>query len=223
VPDQDDSTSGFYWDPRTRKYFYNGEAIPRSEITGVVDSLSEATAKRIAAVTAQLQDGSVEIGDWQAAIETILEEEIALAVALGSGGLGQMAEGQWQTVDSLVATQSGYLANFVSDIKSGDVRLDSAELANRAASYARSVTRAYQQAYRHRSRELGLYERNVLGGSKEPCDECPGLSALGWQPAETLPAPGDRECGIGCNCTVELASAEDVLNDQGYLPGRMGE
>jgi len=53
-------------------------------------------------------------------------------------------------------------------------------------------------------------ERRLLDPQAEHCKECPEYYASGWQPAGTLPVPGEAcSCLGNCRCTLQQKDVDD--------------
>lgn len=89
------------------------------------------------------------------------------------------------------------------------------EIVNRAGMYADSANGVYEEQRTDSHKRatdsdgvaLYLFERNILamGEDVDHCQECPEISAAGWQPIGSLPRIGERECLMRCLCGMEYS------------------
>ncbi len=89
-------------------------------------------------------------------------------------------------------------------------RMTAKAVARRAGSYAPPAKGVAEEAARASHGRAGFdVERSILGPAEDHCydtphtEGCVGAAAAGWQPLGSLPTPGLRSCGPGCQCRME--------------------
>lgn len=134
-----------------------------------------------------------------------------------------------QFVGELVQVQRDYLDQFYRDIMTrtpveiADILgppipgirtpYTQGQVIARAESYGNAAWQGGQKVTRRRQRASGRsrWERRIMGHPRtEHCDDCPPLSALGWQSIGTLPDIGDTECGGRCYCHFEYSDSVEI-------------
>lgn len=137
--------------------------------------------------------------------EWAMRERIKLSTTTefvyGRGGRQAMTSDDRQAIAELVKEQHVYLNEFAKSAAAGD--LSPAQIQNRAGMYASAGIHAHASGEAAAWADSDHEERNIRGGSVQPCGECPTLSARGWVAGGTLPLPGSRECTSRCRCHLE--------------------
>ncbi len=72
--------------------------------------------------------------------------------------------------------------------------------------YANAARKTFEAILRMNS--SSKFERRILNDRCQHCDDCKKLAAKGWQPINTLPAPGDScQCLSNCQCRFEFMNS----------------
>ena len=156
-----------------------------------------------------------------------------VAGVMGLLGPTPLSEDDLNGIDREVATQSGYLSRFENEVmvyppepiseepRPGPRPMTPEEFVARTASYGASVYGSSQRVGRASSvRAQVREERRILGDPEtEHCEDCPDLSAQGWQPVGTLPDIGTVQCKHRCLCHFEYRFYEDGPSFTRVRPG----
>lgn len=167
-----------------------------------LDLLVTATQSRLAVLGQRRAEGMT-TAEWRLAVQGALKDSHIAAAALARGGWENLDKSTLGFVGSRLRSEYAHLSGLALDTRPGD--FDGRALA-RLAQYGGGAVRGTESAVRRRDAGAEAEERNVLGSSNS-CEECPGLSDLGWQPIGTLPEIGSRECRGNCSCTIEVRTA----------------
>lgn len=170
---------------------------PEAALAEIVD----ATTGRLAVLTRQRLDGTLDTLGWRSALQQELRSAHVAATALAHGGLPALGPRERGWVGGQLRAQYDYLSGFALDLAQGT--LSDAQALARAALYAEATHGTYSAAHQRVQVAAGMTEaRNVLGAAQH-CSECPSLSARGWVPVQSMPPPGARACGPRCRCALE--------------------
>lgn len=203
------AASRFKWSLGKRQYFYtNGKVVSSATLKSWVEQAVSQAKTNLRAIGQALLDGTISKPEFAIqSAEEIKNLHRALSF-LANGGKSQMDASSFGKLGSELKQELGYLARFSSAVDNVDISTLGDAFLNRIESYGEAGRFTYQAAVRAREIDAGgMEEINVLGASANSCNGCLDESALGYQPAGTLSEPGDRECGPGCNCTIEYREA----------------
>lgn len=180
-----------------------GHFVSQREINAAVDQVINAGADRMRALTANLQDGSISLADWQAGMISQVKLLHLGAAMVGRGGRAQMTQSDWGWTGSRLRQQYGYLREFAHDIATGITPMDG-RLVARAAMYAEASRGTQRQMMGRVAMMNGREEeKNVLGGADRHCGVCLECTHQGWVPIGTLPGIGSRTCLSHCHCSMQ--------------------
>lgn len=196
------STPEYTWDAATHSYRAGKNVLTQAEVRGFVDAaIKQARNEARAIAEAFLEHGNS--AEFEVGMKALLKNEHLALSMIANGGRDQMTAREWGKVGSVIKDQYGYLEAFGRQIDADEITLGPGFL-SRAESYASFGSHVYENFVRDGMIEAGMTEAfNSLGGSAQSCAECPALEATGWMPIEDMPEIGERECSVGCNCSIE--------------------
>jgi hypothetical protein len=186
----------------------------RNKRTGRFVSESRLRALSQEAIAESLGQGRVLSGDLFAGRITLDEWERSMAQEIKSLSLqtyklgrGEMTARDYGIVGNQLRRQYQYLRNFSLEIAQG--RHSEAMIRSRADNYFQKSVAFYEKGKREAFSSSGAkWERRLLG-SQEPCAQCPGYAALGWQPINTLPNVTEAcDCRAKCKCRFEYSFSQ---------------
>ncbi len=135
---------------------------------------------------------------------TLIVDAYLVSFLVGRGGLGSVADDDWEIVGEGLVGQRGYLDNFVKQLAAGD--MPEGTINNRATMYILSSGAMYEFGRRRAMIVSGNYSEELWELSDaEHCGDCSSLNALGWQPIgslPTLPRAGSTQCLSNCKCNI---------------------
>lgn len=195
--------STYVFDARTGRYRgNNGRFLSEREVRDAVDRLADLASDKLAGLSERLLDGRLSLADWQRESMAVMKEAHVAAATVAHGGAAQMGHEEWGYVGRRLRDEYAYQRDFARQIAAGEQPLTSGVVA-RSRLYGQNVRATFEAVRARDDTGRGMdEERNVLGGAEHHCSQCPGLSALGWVPAGTLPPIGSRQCGPNDRCTV---------------------
>lgn len=184
------------------------EWMPPEFVREAVESVITGNGDAIAALTSQLQEGSISLAEWQTGMMSEIKSIHTAASSVAKGGWQQMSFSDWGYCGNKIKTQYSYLQGFADDIASGKMPLEGNRILQRAQMYANAGTGTYEDA---RGRFIkasmnGIEEKRVLGVA-DHCPDCLDEASRGWQPIGTLRAIGDSVCLTNCKCHKEYRNA----------------
>lgn len=207
----------FQWSVSKRVYTWksNGRVVTQSRLRDWVAELVTNTRGELRKIGERLIAGEINRAQWALDVgQTLRNEHRALAM-LSAGGRDQMTNSLWSSLGGRLQGELRFFNSFASQIDNTELDTLGARFLNRLESYADSARFTYERSVRARETAVGgQQERNVLGGSANSCGGCIEASDQEWVEAGTLSEPGDRECGPGCNCTIEFREASAVNQEQ---------
>lgn len=197
----------FRWNPDAFRYIAeSGRFVPRPAVRAALDVVLDKQMERVRAMSDNLASGNVTLPEWRQGMLESLKTAHLEGLATARGGWSQLTDEHYQWVGQRVRGQLDYLENFTQQIASGEQSLEG--IGSRAELYIEAGRGTHRESERLMGAEQGhTEERNFLGGSRETCDECSGLWALGWQSIGSLPDVGARQCLSRCHCSIATRNA----------------
>lgn len=196
------AASPFRYNDRAGRYTLNGRFVSQSAVNDALNTAVKAAALDMNRLTQQLREGTLAIGDWQAAMMQAVKDSQLASAALAKGGFQQMTQADYGRVGQSVREQYGHLQAFAQQLADGAIPLDG-RVPRRAELYVEAARGMYDKQTRADMRRRGMTEeRNTLNAT-ESCDGCIEASDMGWVPIGTLPPVGTRTCLSRCQCSVE--------------------
>jgi hypothetical protein len=206
--------TGYGWNPATNRYINleTGRFVAASTVRDALESVMEASAARMNAVTQQLVDRQISLASWQTEMMQNIKLSHTAAAASANGGWAQMTQSDWGAAGQMIREQYDYLRNFANQIADGTQPLDGRVLV-RADMYGDAARNTFEEMRRRGETEGGMqFERRVLGQA-DHCPDCLDYAAEGWQPIGTLPQIGDSVCLTRCHCTFEYSDTNPEGGD----------
>lgn len=193
----------FSFETSTRRY--------RNKTTGKF--VSAATVRRLSndaismqagvgrSITDRLLNNAISLSQWESEIAANLKELALQAYKLGRGDMGQRDYG---IVGNGLRNQYRYLRNFSLEIAQG--RHSEKMIQSRLELYYSKSRAFFERGQREGYSSSGAnWERRIVT-STEPCAQCPGYAALGWQRIGTLPNITEAcDCKARCKCRFEYS------------------
>lgn len=195
----------FLWSSAAERYRGpSGRFVSRSAVRATLDATLDVQMAKVRALSDALVDGGVELPVWRQAMSEALKTGHLEGAAVAKGGWAQLEQADFEWVGQRVRGQLDYLQRFHDDMASGFAPMDGT-VASRAEMYVEQGRATQREMERRMAASRGVdLEKNILGGSRDPCGECPGLSAMGWVPVGTLPPVGSRACLSRCHCHLNF-------------------
>lgn len=200
----------FQWSVSRRAYIWksNGREVSVVRLRGWVQDLISQTRSDLRRIGEDLISNRINRAQWALDVGQVLRNEHRALAMLSAGGRDQMTNSLWSSLGGRLQGELRFFNSFASQIDNTELDTLGARFLNRLESYADSARFTYERAVRAREIAFGgQQERNELGASANSCDDCIAESKKGWVEAGTLSEPGDRSCGPGCNCSIEMREA----------------
>jgi hypothetical protein len=196
------ASTSFAWDASLGVYVViaTRETVTFQTVREIAENVAQAQLIGMEALTRQLQEGLINVAEWQLGMARHIKTLHVNAMVLARGGWAQMSQADWGFVGSRVKEQYRFLRNFANQISNGTQALDGRALV-RAGMYEDAARASYEEMRRRSER---LYnnmeeERRELGAA-DHCDDCLTFAGMGWQPINTLPRIGESQCRTNCHC-----------------------
>lgn len=205
--------TGFGWNAVAHRYYdlTSGQFISNETLAGGLQSMMDASALNMNAVTQKLIDGNISLANWQTAMMTEIKNTNVASAALANGGWAQMTASDWGASGQLIREQYDYLRGYAAEIANGTQALDGRALV-RSDLYADAANGTFWEMDK-RSHLLDGYDmaRRVLEVKDEGnCDGCIEAAAEGWLPIDEVLPIGDAECMTRCRCSIEYSRSGEV-------------
>lgn len=200
--------TGYGWNG-TRYYdLETGQFVSNAAVREGLESVMDASALQMNALTQQLIDGGISLADWQTGMMQQIKITHTTSAALSQGGWAAMTQSDWGATGQLIRAQYDYLRNFAAEIASGKQPLDGRALV-RADLYADAANGTFAEMGRRDAIESGFDEEmRELEDTINACDGCIEQAMLDWQPIGTLKAIGSQECSTRCRCEFKFRNSE---------------
>lgn len=186
--------------------------MEQSEILALIEKLTTASKREARRISAKLENGTIDVDEWKAAILALLVSSHIIAASVGRGGRSAMTSSDWQKVSDKVAWQESYLTQLREKIVAGGVIVAAGVIAARAVKYFDAPYISFSSAFREKEIEStgGKVMVRLITNSVEGCSECADDEAEGWMDLEDCKELGDRICGDWCKCFLEFSSNEMI-------------
>lgn len=186
-----------FWDKS--KAFYRdakGKEIAYKTVRASVDAVADEAKATLRA----LYNNKTSISDWVTKSESLLKKLYGATAQIASGGKDQMTPSLNGQLGAKVKFHLSHFKQFWLQVEKGE--LSEAAILARLDQYANASVGVFEQMRGVVMVAAGYTQaRNILH-SKEPCKECPSLSAQGWIDADAMPMPGARICKSNCKCEI---------------------
>lgn len=186
-----------------------GRFISSSAVRDALESVMDASALNMNAISQQLIGNEISLAQWQSGMMQQVKLAHTAAAASANGGFAQMTQSDWGFAGRLIRTQYEYLHNFAGQIASGEQQLNGQVLV-RADMYGQAARGTYEAQRQRLEVANGMEEeRRILEKDGANCEDCLAAADEGWQPIGTLPQIGDSACLTNCRCNFEYRKIED--------------
>ena len=180
-----------------------GKFVARSRITQLLEANVNAAEDRMSRIIQGLYAKEIAPGMVQTMMRDELRRLSLQNAALGKGGFDRLTLSDYGRVGRQLRDSYQRASNLVNGVASGKVTV--AQALNRIEGYTLEARRQFFAAERavvHESRQQ-FEERRILH-ARESCVDCVRYASMGWQPAGTLPLPGEQSrCNAYCRCSIE--------------------
>lgn len=206
------SLTGYTWSADAGRYRSDetGRFVSSADVREALESVIDASALRMNALTQQLKDGEISLASWQADFMQQIKISHVASSAAANGGWSQMTPSDWGFVGSEIKEQYQFLRNFAEQVASGEQPLDG-RLMVRSDLYGDAARGTFEDVRQRGMIANGFEEeRRVLEAADgNNCDGCIEQAGQGWQPIGTLDPIGDEECQVRCRCLFEYRRMTD--------------
>jgi hypothetical protein len=226
-------SSRYTWDRRSLRFraAATGRFVPEGRVFAELNKCVALSERRMVRAAERLQRGESSLAGFKDSMRGEIKSLHAAAAVVANGGLKQMDARRWGEVGASVRRELSYLNEFVSEIASGRLPLQSGRVRTRARAYAANTRAEFWATTVKRLREerVPAVARRRMGGvQSEHCPGCRREAARGWLPLDRLAPIGSQECRWFCKCSLELRRlsvarlAEDVVAAHYSVPGKEG-
>lgn len=136
------------------KQFFNtlvNRVVSKPALTSVSNLNISVAIGKADIVTEGLINGTVTVGQWQAAIRDLIKQTVIQQYATGAGGIKQLTSRDFGSIGGIIADQCRYLDGFAAEIAAGE--LTPGQILTRVRMYINSAREAYNRA---KARAFGL-------------------------------------------------------------------
>lgn len=206
-----DILPGFTFDLRVARYrdSARGQFVAKDRITDLLKQRVSDSEERLTQIVQGVFAKEIAPGVAQEAMRDEMRRLVLANNALGKGGIDQLDFKDFGRAGNQLRDSYQRMSNLLIDIDAGNVTLPQA--LRRIEGYTIEARNQFFAAQRAATIATGrqMEERRVLH-AKESCSDCIELAALGWQPAGTLPIPGDgsTQCEQYDRCSLESREVE---------------
>lgn len=180
-----------------------GRFVARSRIVDLLEQQVNRAEERLSNIVQGLANGELAPGYAQ----TLMRDEVRrLALqnaALGAGGWDYLDFQDYGRLGRQLRDTYQRVTRLMEDVQ--DERATLPQALNRVAGHVLSARFLFFATEREalRRSDRRFEERRVLH-ARESCGDCINYARMGWQPAGTLPLPGEgAKCGAYCRCSIE--------------------
>ncbi|MBD2771148.1 hypothetical protein [Iningainema tapete] len=191
------------FDPQTHRYrnAETGRFVKYSEVLKVVGEEVNRLEVRLKGHARLLNQGKIDIAEFQTRIAQSLKESHLRNAAVGAGGVEQFTPTHYGKVGAELKKQYQFLDGFGKDLADG--KLSEKQILSRAAMYAASSRTSFFEAEFTSRGKYGFLAKRLLDPQSRHCDSCISLQRLEWTPIHRLTPPGvNCQCGGRCRCRL---------------------
>lgn len=209
-------THDFGWNETAGRYvdLTTGRFVSFADVNAALEMQIGISEIHMSVATERLQAGSINLAEWQLAMEQEIKIMHTASAASARGGWAQMTQADWGWVGQRVRAQYEFLNKFARQIATGQQPLNGRAL-QRAQMYAQAGRSTFQEMRRRYVRIFkgAVTEQRLLTPNAEHCegdDDRPGcveLADMGRVPVGTLPPIGDAQCLTFCQCVFRFFDA----------------
>lgn len=209
---------GFTFDSRVARYrdTASGRFVPRSRgensILRLLERHVSSAEQRMGDIVQGIAAGEIAPGMGQVMLRDEMRRLSLSNSALAKGGWDRMTPADYGRAGRQLRDTYARVTNLVTGVRDGNVSV--AQAMNRIQGYAGEARQLFFINEREALRSTGqrMEARRTLNPA-EHCVDCLALAALGWQPMEDVPIPGDgsTQCGTHDRCSIEYRVAVDEL------------
>ena len=194
--------STFGYNPDTARFvnLQTGRFVSGDSVRDLVQTQITSGADRIGQFADRVVSGQASLQDLQNAMISHLQEQHTAMHTLGRGGWRQLTASDFRAISAKLESEFTYLENFLADIENGN--LSAAQIKQRLQLYSDAIYGSYYDGLTEAHMSAGFDEeaREIDAGA-ENCDDCLAYAAMGYQPINTLPSPGEQSrCMRKCRC-----------------------
>lgn len=205
------SAIGYGWNAVAHRYYdlRSGVFVSKAKIAEGLQSMMDASALNMNALTQKLIDGQISLAGWQTGMMKEIKNVHVASAALSNGGWAQMTSSDWGFVGSEIKAQYQYLANYAKEIADGTQALDGRALV-RSDLYADAANGTYWEMSKRSFSTDGYDEgRRILEAGADHCDDCLEYASEGWMPIDDIPEIGNSQCLTRCRCEIEFRKSTE--------------
>lgn len=198
---------GYTYDKGTNRYRNEGtgQFVSRADINSLVEEQVNGSEQRMNDLGSSYQSGELAASVYVEAMKQELKRTHLQQAALAKGGFDRLDQSDYGRTGQALQQLYPKIVGTAEDIANGEV--SEAQLAQRNTAYAGSARTLYHRT-ETANREEEIDEIWIAKRSLDPtaqhCADCVSYAALGWQPEETLPEPGEAcACGGNCRCSKQ--------------------
>lgn len=193
------NNSRYRWNEVAGRYIGpNGRFVTFASIRADLDRALDNYERDVMSHAAALQDGRINVAQWQVNMRDALKDIHLVSGALARGGWAQMSQSDYGRVGQVLRLQYQKLAAFAKQIENG-LPLDG-RFRRRVMLYAQSGRVSFTAALRQEMELRGMKEEKSVLAAADHCTECVAEAKKGWQPIGTLVLIGRRICKSNCRC-----------------------
>lgn len=194
------STPQFRWNSVAKRYIApNGKFVSVERVRSALDAHLTDITSQMRAVSKQLIDGQVSLGQWQTSMMQLSKEANLSGAAMERGGWYQMTQSDFGKVGQKVKGEYQYLENYAQAIARGDQPLDGT-LLGRSQLYGEQGRVTYHDFAAETATADGMDEERSFLTPADHCDECENEDSRGWVPRGSITPIGSRQCLSHCRC-----------------------
>ena len=180
-----------------------GQFVSRQRIAQLMEQSVNTAEDRLGQIIQGVFANEIAPANAQLLMRDELRRLTLVNNALGKGGLDRLDFRDYGRAGRQLRDSYQRMTNLITDIDRGRVSLPQA--LNRIEGYVLDARRQFFAAGREAAQQSGaVFEDRRILHARESCIDCVRYAQLGWQPAGTLPLPGERSrCGSYCHCSME--------------------
>lgn len=193
---------GFTWDAPSGRYrAANGRYVTHAQVRAWLDAALDSAGARMAALSAQLQAGMIDLITWQVRMAREIKNVQLYSAAAAKGGWAQLSAADLGRVGQSVRTQLEYLNRFAREIRTKAQPLSG--IMGRTKLYAQAGRQMHHRTERIEMEVRGYDQERNVRYAGDSCAGCVEQTARGWVKIGALVPVGQRTCRGNDRCRIQ--------------------
>lgn len=191
----------FKWNQKANRYVdHRGRFVKWSTISNEIDLLNVKLSNDARKLAISYKDGDISLQDFRTQLMQQVKITHISSAVLASGGWDNMRPSDYGRAGQIIRTEYGLVNNLISQIESGEQKLDGSFI-RRVGQYGQQSNPTYYKFHDTHFNNNGFDLEASLLNPADHCSQCVSEARKGYVKIGTLIPIGNRICRSGCKCS----------------------